>query len=721
MPPSQQLHVALAMAALGRVERDFLVESIASARPEECRNLIAALRLEQEIAVQGLRQQAEKAGRSRDWPQKARLAIVALYLGDSALAREMLPVEQRPDPVERTVFIKTFPIWHGDVSDLLPALETADNSAIRCVICCAMGSVSPDALSAEERKSLGLALQDWYRNKPDAGTHSAAGFALGRWKLALPPIAPTTQPQTGARWYVNSVGMTMALIPAGEFLMGLPDSGKTAQVNAKPQLAFLSRELVAKRHRVRITKPFWLGMHPVTVGQFRTFVEDTEHDAGNGWQKAFPSQTDDRPVVGVSWGDANAFCDWLTRKEGKKYGLPTEAQWEYACRAGTRTIYSFGDNESDLGDYAWFDKNSYFQTHPVGQKLPNAWGLSDMHGNAWQWCEDWYDGGYFAQSPTNDPRGPATGSQRMIRGGSWRYPPWYCRSGERGCNGPEYSGANLGFRVSQVPVSAAAEARSNAAAARRLALIGKPLQVDGTALDGKPFDWNAYRGKVTLIEFWTTYSAESETLLAATCAFYDLYHDVGLEVVGVSLDENRQLLDRFLAEKEIPWATLHTDAVGLNHPLAVRCGVCEVPMSLLVDRDGKVVSQAARADELAVRLRATLGPPFRGPLTYLDFQLAGELDFERAVLARQRRKSCLTAARRRGLCRGEVQDWSFRIAVGKHCLPDPTQANRGYSRQRICNEALFSARDGMGMEGGEIDRSVRSSLRGRGRALHPRP
>jgi hypothetical protein len=114
------------MAALGRVEREFLVESIASARPEECRNYIAALRLEREVAVQGLRQQAEKAEESKDWPQKDRLAVVALYLGGSALARDMLQVEQRPDPVERTVFIKTFPTWHGDLSDLLPALVPAD-------------------------------------------------------------------------------------------------------------------------------------------------------------------------------------------------------------------------------------------------------------------------------------------------------------------------------------------------------------------------------------------------------------------------------------------------------------------------------------------------------------------------------------------------------------------------------------------------------------------
>jgi formylglycine-generating enzyme required for sulfatase activity len=378
------------------VERDFLVVSIASARPDECRNLIAALRLEQEAAVQGLLQQAEKAGKGNDWPSKARLAIVALYLGESALARDMLQVEQRPDPVERTVFIKTFPTWHGALSDLVPALEAADDSAIRSGVCCAMAAVSPDILSPEEKKTCELALCDWYRGKSDAGTHSAAGFALGQWKLALPPIVPTTRPENSAHWYVNSIGMTMVLIPAGEFLMGSPDSDEDAWPSEKPQ------------QQMRITKPFWLGMHLVTAGQFRKFVEESKHNSGTGWQEPFPSQTDDCPVVNVEWNDAKAFCDWLTTKEGKKYRLPTGAEWEYACRAGTRTRYSFGDNERDLGDHAWFVLNSNNQTHAVGQKRPNAWSLSDMHGNAWQWCEDLYEETSHANSPPEDPTGPAT-------------------------------------------------------------------------------------------------------------------------------------------------------------------------------------------------------------------------------------------------------------------------------------------------------------------------
>ena len=177
--------------------------------------------------------------------------------------------------------------------------------------------------------------------------------------------------------------------------MGAPASDKDAFDYEKPQ------------HHARITKPFWLGMHSVTVGQFRMFVDESKYDAGPKWREAARSVTDDYPVTFVSWDDADAFCKWLTEKEGRKYSLPTEAQWEYACRAGTKTRYSFGDDESDLGDYAWFFPNANNHPHPVGQKRPNAWGLFDMQGNAWQWCNDWFDGKYYSTSPSDDPPGPA--------------------------------------------------------------------------------------------------------------------------------------------------------------------------------------------------------------------------------------------------------------------------------------------------------------------------
>ena len=214
------------------------------------------------------------------------------------------------------------------------------------------------------------------------------------------------------------------------------------------------------QHRVRITKPFYLGTYHVTRGQFRQFVKDTGYktDAEKGekpgafgwdpekkkfgfnekysWRNAGFEQTDEHPVVNVSWNDAVAFCKWLSRKEGKTYRLPTEAEWEYACRAGTTTRYYSGDDPETLAkvgnvadatakakfpDWKYTIKASdgYVFTAPVGQFKPNAFGLYDMHGNAWQWCADWYGEDYYAESPADDPTGPDSGNGRVLRGGSW--------------------------------------------------------------------------------------------------------------------------------------------------------------------------------------------------------------------------------------------------------------------------------------------------------------
>jgi formylglycine-generating enzyme required for sulfatase activity len=228
------------------------------------------------------------------------------------------------------------------------------------------------------------------------------------------------------------------------------------------------------QHRVRITKPFYLGQYPVTLGEFLAFYHDANYKlemerdgkedfgkldngelgkstnfrpwAPGGWKPEM-----DHPVVWVTWNDAAAFCEWLSKKEGKTYRLPTEAQWEYACRAGTTTRYCFGDSESELGDYAWYLKNlEGWGTKAVGGKRPNRWGLYDMHGNVWQWCSDWYDGDYYANSPVEDPKGPDTGSYRVYRGGSWINDAGDCRSAYRDYGRPVSRHDYLGFRVSRV-------------------------------------------------------------------------------------------------------------------------------------------------------------------------------------------------------------------------------------------------------------------------------
>jgi formylglycine-generating enzyme required for sulfatase activity len=137
--------------------------------------------------------------------------------------------------------------------------------------------------------------------------------------------------------------------------------------------------------------------------------------------------------------------------EGYAYRLPTEAEWEYACRAGSETEYCFGDSADRLGEYAWYSSNSGKRTHPVAQKQPNAWGLSDMHGNVWEWCQDWYGESYYRSSPTEDPQGPASGKYRVLRGGSWDNASADCRSAGRYWNSPEIRITNGGLRVVASP------------------------------------------------------------------------------------------------------------------------------------------------------------------------------------------------------------------------------------------------------------------------------
>jgi formylglycine-generating enzyme required for sulfatase activity len=160
------------------------------------------------------------------------------------------------------------------------------------------------------------------------------------------------------------------------------------------------------------------------------------------------------PVEQVSWDDCQQFLDKLNAKSGPgrgKFQLPTEAQWEYACRAKSTSQYCFGDDEARLGEYAWYGNNSGSKTHPVGERKPNAWGLYDMHGNVWEWCQDWYDGGYYAKSPMDDPAGPTTGSNRVDRGGSWLHDAGFCRSAHRYRIRPGDRDFDLGLRVSRVP------------------------------------------------------------------------------------------------------------------------------------------------------------------------------------------------------------------------------------------------------------------------------
>ncbi len=198
-----------------------------------------------------------------------------------------------------------------------------------------------------------------------------------------------------------------------------------------------------------------------TTGKF-------EFKAEYSWRNPGFEQTDEHPVVCVSWNDAVAFCEWLSRKEGKSYRLPTEAEWEYACRAGTSTRYWCGDDQEKLAEVAnvadatakakfpdWkfsiSASDGYVFTSPVGSFRPNPFGLYDMHGNALQWCADWYDKKYYEKSSADDPTGPSSGSSRVLRGGSWSDGPGDVRSAFRLWCSPDGRDFGTGFRVSRTP------------------------------------------------------------------------------------------------------------------------------------------------------------------------------------------------------------------------------------------------------------------------------
>ena len=223
--------------------------------------------------------------------------------------------------------------------------------------------------------------------------------------------------------FINSIGQKFKLIPAGEFMMGDKQWDDSNNM-----------------HKVRITKSFYLGVYQVTQKEWGAVMGSNPSNF----------KGDDLPVENVSWDDCQEFIERLNKKEGTyAYRLPTEAEWEYACRAGSAVKFCFGDDESKLGRYAWYGSNSVKKTHSVGTKAPNTWGLYDMHGNVWEWCEDWYDTNYYKESPKDDPQGPSNGSYRVFRGGSWNYEAANCASGNRRRNGPGRRSDNLGLRLAR--------------------------------------------------------------------------------------------------------------------------------------------------------------------------------------------------------------------------------------------------------------------------------
>ena len=248
------------------------------------------------------------------------------------------------------------------------------------------------------------------------------------------PAKPAATAKTDASKQESDPAASMVRIAGGSFIMG----DKT-QVDAPP-------------HEVAVSS-FYMDKYPVTQEQYQKAMGANP----SRWKAAR------NPVEQVRWSDAVKFCNrrselenlqpcydlktWKCDFGANGYRLPTEAEWEYACRAGTPTAYFFGDDPSKLGEYAWFEKNSGRRAQPVGQKLPNAWGLYDICGNVWQWCNDFYKVDYYQEAPHQDPKGPNAGQTKVVRGGAWRFGADTCRSGYRYNENPGYADVCFGYDI----------------------------------------------------------------------------------------------------------------------------------------------------------------------------------------------------------------------------------------------------------------------------------
>ena len=446
--------LAYALAKFGHGDFSYLCSTIIHSNQEEVDNLITALAYHKSASLAELKIRSDQATINSDWNHKARLAIISLSLGDSTTALEMCAIENAPDPVQRTIFVDTLANWKPNLTTLLKLWKTTTIADFRSALACGLGGIPREQLGEDEFADAVNVLKDWFKTAGDGVTHSSAGFALRKWGVDEPVLKSTSQPNDSQDWFVNSQKLTMIQVKPGTFLQASQDEQNPSQTR-----------------NVTLERACFLSDREITYGQFQVFIQDQdcqEKDKPLDWQKRiFPvKSTTDAPVQQVNWIDAVLFCNWLTRKEGLTpyyarntsdqappagddwqlvstgtgYRLPTELEWEYACRAGTNTKYSWGNNEALLLNYAVIGTRKLEAT---GGRRPNGWGFFDMHGNVKEWCQDRFDIGDQVEDPIENGRF----NTGVMRGGSFREIANVCQSDKRDQHLTQLRFVNSGFRV----------------------------------------------------------------------------------------------------------------------------------------------------------------------------------------------------------------------------------------------------------------------------------
>ncbi|MCA9074110.1 MAG: SUMF1/EgtB/PvdO family nonheme iron enzyme [Planctomycetaceae bacterium] len=448
--PRERLRSLMALIALEESEVTSVLEfSIENDVPgDECQNIIDTLSINRSPSLRALDDRFMLCDKNSDHQAASRLASLALGLGDCQYVDAL--VEMRRDMAKRTVFVHTFQTWHGRLSAVSSVIADSDNEDRQGSLLLGVGSISRERVAPDVVAALHRTAREMYANAQSSWARACADWFLRKWGLNDQSIRSETIPNESRNWYANSLGMTLVEIPRGNVARQL---GKSAESSADDIT------------EIKMARPFYISDREVSVEQFMAFLnERSNSNTDVEWSHLDPkiSPTPKHPVQGVNVFDAVRFCNWLSMREGlarsykiekdgivfrphaNGYRLPTEQEWEYACRATTITDFSSGNDEHLLAQYANFGTGS---SMPCGSLMPNPWGLFDMHGNIWEWCwgrfedPDWLGSSESMRVPDD--------WVVAFRGGGWSHSAATTASSARFFGNPMFRPNGNGFRVAR--------------------------------------------------------------------------------------------------------------------------------------------------------------------------------------------------------------------------------------------------------------------------------